>query len=64
MGYNALVGRQAGKVDELIRKRSPLYQQRQEQAPMLPSLWDVNSGVLMRGLLGSYPQSGLLGNEP
>jgi hypothetical protein len=47
--YNAVVQRQMNKLDELIRKRSPLFQQR--PAPLLPDRWDIAAGLGARGSL-------------
>lgn len=59
--YNALVGRQIAKLDELVRRRSPLYQQ--SAGPMLPNLWDRALGFgAQGGLLGLNNGGGLLDN--
>jgi len=55
--YNSLVGRQMRGLDEMMRRRSPLFQQR--PVPMLPNLWDMGAGAGVRGSLLSNPQ-GLL----
>jgi hypothetical protein len=61
-GYNALVGRQVAKLDELVRKRSPLYQQRANAAPLIPERSDTALGLLLRGLLLPQAPGGLLGD--
>jgi|GEM_PF-2965839 len=49
-GANALTSRQVRRVDEMIRKRSPLYQQRVANPPMVPISPEMRA-ALMRGLL-------------
>lgn len=53
-GANALTSRQVRRVDEMIRKRSPLYQQRVANPPMVPISPEMRA-ALIRGLLLTGP---------
>lgn len=48
--YNSLVGRQLGRVDELVRSRSPLYQQMLRDAPLAVKN-PAQKAALIRSLL-------------
>jgi len=51
--YNSMVRRQMSAADDLVRQRSPLFQQRQAAAPVLPNLWDIRAGAVPRVLAPS-----------
>lgn len=55
--YNSLVGSQVSAADQLIRMRSPLYQQMLRNAPNVAQS-PARQSALMRGLLGTADSSG------
>lgn len=71
LGYNALVRRQLGNVDKLVRSRSPLAQERRAAAPAGHSTAPDMRAALTRalflqmmqqnqGLMGGYEEPGLM----